>query len=744
DSGYKVVILLSGITENLRRQTQERLDEGFIGRSSKAALQKNQETIRKGVGKIDPKKFAMAFTTEANDFKVNTLKSINMSLNNTTQPVLFVCKKNYKTLDNLISWLNTYNVSDANDTIDLSLLLIDDEADNASVNTRNQSDPTRINRLIRSLLCLFKRASYVGVTATPFANIFIEPDTKEDMLGDDLFPRDFIYAISPPSNYIGSDAIFGDNPKYNSSLELNDDAGTYFPFKHKSDLFVASLPQSLKKALNYFILVNAIRDRKGDQTTHRTMLINVSRFTAVQDKVTEFVIEWFHEIKRDIQNYYKLDEGDACRNTSMKNLKNVWDEFNLGRTGFTWSKIQKSLHIATAAIEVCAVNQRSSSSNLDYEAHKESDWRIVTVGGNSLSRGLTLEGLCVSYFYRNTQMYDTLMQMGRWFGYRLGYEDLFKIWMPQNAVDWYEHITEASSELRTEIRKMNQLNMTPSEFGLRVRAHPNSLIVTARNKMKSAKTIERWIRLDGEFFETPRLESSMSVIRANQTVAQRLLNNLVEVKLPEVLEERKKLWYSIPREIIIEFLKEYTNHPQNMESNVAALTDYIMRCDNLMKWDVVIPGGSGNKVQRITVFDQYMIERKMDKSVEGMLRISGTKLRVGAGGMTKNGLKQEEIKSIEEKFRQENRDRKNVPDKAYLIEDRRPILIIYYVQPKFSNDEQPLTDFHDDEPLIAYGIGFPRTGDYIQSRYVKYVINAVEQKNNFDIDEEDDDIDIDV
>ena len=230
DAGYRVVILLSGIIENLRRQTQERLDEGFVGRSSKAALQKNQETIRKGVGNIDPKYFAMAFTTESNDFKINTLRSVNMSLLNTTQPVLFVVKKNSRSLENLILWLKTFNMDGAKNTIDLPLLLIDDEADNASVNTRSNGDPTKINKLIRTLLTLFKRSSYVGVTATPFANIFIEPDTQEEMLGDDLFPRDYIYALSPPSNYIGSNAIFGDDAKYGRSLEVIQDAELFFPF----------------------------------------------------------------------------------------------------------------------------------------------------------------------------------------------------------------------------------------------------------------------------------------------------------------------------------------------------------------------------------------------------------------------------------------------------------------------------------------------------------------------------------
>lgn len=739
DAGYRVIILLSGVIENLRRQTQERLDEGFIGRSSKAALQKNQQTIRKGVGNIDPRRFAMAFTTEANDFKVNTLRSINMSLTNTTQPVLFVIKKNTKSLENLISWLRTYNMDEGNGMIDLPLLLIDDEADNASVNTRASNDPTKINKLIRSLLKIFRGSSYVGVTATPFANIFIEPDTTDEMLDDDLFPRDFIYALSPPSNYIGSNAIFGELPKHGGALELITDGELYFPFRHNSELIVNDLPNSLKRALGYFILVNAIRDLRGDKTDHRSMLINVSRLTAVQNKVAALVVEWFHIVKRDIQNYYKLDEVKALKNSSIRNLKAIYDDYNLADF-YPWNIVQKSLHGAAQAVEIRAVNQSSSSSNLDYEARKDTGWRIVAIGGNSLSRGLTLEGLCVSYFYRNTQMYDTLMQMGRWFGYRPGYEDLFKIWMPQDAIDWYEHITEASNELRSEIRRMNKLDMTPADFGLRVRAHPQSLIVTARNKMRSAKTIEMWIALDGEFFETPRLISTMSVVNANQTAAQRFINNLLAVEQPQILNNHK-LWTGIHREAIIEFLKEYTNHPQNMESNPDALTEYIQNHNHLVEWDVLLPGGTGQNVASIKAFEHKAIPRKMDKGMGSMLRVSGTKLRVGTGGLTKYGLTDDEIKRAEKEFRSRSNAR-SVSDKGYLIEGRRPLLILYFIQPKFDNPEHKPAFLKDKDTLAAYGIGFPRTGEDANGRYAKYVLNVVEQRN-IGINDEEDDVDYD-
>ncbi len=733
DAGYRVIILLSGIIENLRRQTQERLDEGFIGRSSKAALQRDQKTIVKGVGNIDSRKFAMAFTTESNDFKINTVRSINMSLNNTSQPVLFVVKKNASSLSNLISWLTTYNMSGTSGTIDLPLLLIDDEADNASVNTRAATDPTKINKLIRSLLILFKRASYVGVTATPFANIFIEPDTTDEMLKDDLFPRDFIYALSPPTNYIGGNAIFGEDGKYGSTLERNEDAEKIFPFGHNNDLPVTQLPDSLIKALNYFILVNAVRDLRGDTAAHRSMLVNVSRLTSIQDKVTGIVTEWFHVVRRDIQNYYKLSESEACRNSAIRGIKSVWDEFEMSQTGFDWKTVQGALHNAASSIEIHAVNQRSSSSNLDYEARKENGWRIVAIGGNSLSRGLTLEGLCVSYFYRNTQMYDTLMQMGRWFGYRPGYEDLFKIWMPQGAIDWYSHITEATNELRAEIRRMNQANLTPADFGLRVRAHPDSLIVTARNKMRSAKTLEMWITLDGQFFETPRLISTQAAIRTNQNAASEFIASLIVTGDAEH-EGRHKIWKGVPRCCIIDFLQRYANHPQNMESDPSSLTEFISSSPHLSEWDVVIAGGTGGRVKSVELFEHFAIKRNVEKGSGSTLCVSGTKMRVGTAGMTRFGLIDEQVKEAKEQFFKENPDAKSVSDKGYLIPGRRPILILYYIQP-----DPELADL-PDQNLIAYGVGFPRNSENGMGRLQKYVLNVVEQRNLFTYDEEDDDL----
>ena len=228
---------------------------------------------------------------------------MNARLHNmSTEPVVFVLKKNARTLSNLIHWLEDYNV-DNTGHIDLPLLLIDDEADNASINTRADNDPTTINKHIRALLKLFNKSSYIAVTATPFANIFILPEKNEDMETDDLFPADYIYALDSPTDYIGGNEVFGDDAAYGGALLPINDADKYFPYKHKQDIVISGLPDSLYDALRYFLLANGLRDLRGATWTHRSMPVNVSRFTRVQEQIAKLIAEWLYEVQRDVRSY---------------------------------------------------------------------------------------------------------------------------------------------------------------------------------------------------------------------------------------------------------------------------------------------------------------------------------------------------------------------------------------------------------------------------------------------------------
>ena len=491
DVGYKVIIILAGTQENLRRQTQERLDLELVGLDSQLILDRVGRKLPVGVGNIDGTHFVATFTSKNNDFDQKLLNNLNMRITTCLEPVVFVIKKQKQRLTYLEKWLRIYNAG-TDGKIDSPMLLIDDEADNASVNTKDDDDPTTINECIRKLLILFKRASYIGVTATPYANIFINPDNEKEMLGNDLFPRDFIYSLSAPTNYIGNSAIFGEEATHDYVVqEIGDDAELAIPIRHGSQLCVKELPDSLYTALNYFVLTNVIRDIRGPSNNHRSMLVNISRFTNVQSQVRNIIHAWIERTKSAVINFGSLEPQEALRNKSMKSLFDIWQAFNFSKfCENDWSIIQqKWLYNAINRLTVVEVNQRTGSTVLDYDAYKDNGFRVIAVGGNSLTRGLTLEGLSVSYFYRNSQAYDTLLQMGRWFGYRIGYEDLCKIWMTDEANECYSHITKATNELRDEIYSMRNYGMTPREFGLKVRSHPDStermvgkLLITARNK----------------------------------------------------------------------------------------------------------------------------------------------------------------------------------------------------------------------------------------------------------------------
>lgn len=737
DTGYRIIIILAGMLENLRTQTQGRMDAEFAGRKSEYYLNPSIEQEIKnqpvGVGRYGVDRRIASFTSVVKDFDINVLRSNNLALQNVHDPVLLVVKKNEKILSNLINWLIKNN-ADHNGKINLPLLLIDDEADNASVNTKKEEDsPAAINTAIRKLLNCFYQASYLGITATPFANIFIDPDTESEMLGEDLFPRDFIYALSPPTNYIGADAMFGDEPQFEEVLEpiSMEEIESFFPFTHKKELVVSELQPSLYEALAYFVLVNGVRDYRGDHNAHRSMMIHISRFTNVQNQIAEIVNEWIVRLRSDLQNYSKLEENTAIKIPTINFLFGVWVKYELEKLAkITWPLFLKTyLYRAIAPIDVRAVNQSTGSSSLDYFVHKEDGLRVIAVGGNSLSRGLTLEGLCVSYFYRRSQMYDTLLQMGRWFGFRPNYEDLIKLWISKEAIDWYGYITMAANEFKKEIIKMKNANQTPKDFGLKVRQDPNSLIATARNKMRSATAVKRPITVSGRLLETPRLKADRRILESNENAFKDFIKELDNIGKRRS-DQGLNFWEKVPKDAIAQLLLDFETHPWHLAFQGRALSEYITEKMADEYWDVVIAEGKGDQYVLDCANEEIVIKSEHRKVLADskMIRISGTKVRVGAGGSTKIGLTDKEIKIVQSQSRG-----KNVSDSAYLIKGRKPILMLHIIDVVL--DDKESTNLDVPKFLFALGVGFPDTGSEMKT--ANYVVNVVELRNWMDIDEED-------
>lgn len=746
DTGYRIIIVLAGMMENLRQQTQSRLDAEFSGRKSEYYLDpKAEQEIKNlpvGVGRYGVQKRIAAFTSVSKDFDSNVLKSNDLNLQSVSDPVVLVVKKNKRILNNLIKWLS--NSKDASTgKIMLPMLLIDDEADNASVNTKSENDnPAAINACIRRLLNDFYQASYLGITATPFANIFINPETENEMVGDDLFPRDFIYSLAPPSNYIGADKIFGETPKFSDVLIplRRDEMDLFFPFTHKKTFDVDTLPPSLYEAMAYFLLFNAIRDLRGDYTDHRSMMIHVSRFTDVQNKIAEVVNEWLVQVKSDVLNYATLSEEQREQISSLRYLHKVWVEHDLECiSGTNWDNIcTKFLNRAIAPIAVRAVNQKTGATSLDYFNHKDDGLRVIAIGGNSLSRGLTLEGLAVSYFYRKSQMYDTLLQMGRWFGYRPNYDDLFRIWMSEEAIDWYGYITRAANELKDEIAKMKLANQTPMEFGLKVRQDPNSLIATARNKMRSATPVSRPVTVSGRLLETPRLKANIDILNANETAFKNFVDHLAAAGTLDT-DKKQYYWRKVPKEMIVQLLLEFETHPWHLAFQGRALAEYIDKKMSEDSWDVaLITDGEGHAYnQGLKCGDQVLPIRSTEKRTviadDKMIRISGTKVKVGSGGCTRVGLSANEIELAKRRFKEQNGN-KHMSDSAYLIKERSPLLMLHIIETDLDRKES--TNFNVPNYLFALGVGFPDSGSGIKT--ANYMVNMVELRNWMDPDEEED------
>lgn len=756
DSGYRVIIVLAGMMENLRIQTQERLDAEFVGLDSKYTLDKKADSAMRnkpvGVGLVPPfnvDRRITRFTSVSTDFKASVIKSNGLNLNDLKGTALFVVKKNKSVLNNLHAWLTKDE-----DVLNLPLLLIDDEADNASVNTSSdEHNPTAINAAINKILRSFKQATYLGITATPFANIFIDPDMDSDGAAKDLFPRHFLTLLPTPDHYIGADRIFGNGSEdnwtdrvdgeYSESLIpiLNDEQDSFYYFKHKKDLAndLCDLPPSMKEAIRYFVIATAISDSRFDTKEHRSMMINVSRFTDVQNVTADMVQEYINQLSSDIENYHTLPSNQSIKIKSISRLFDTWEKYKLESVaGFSWEHLlKKFLCKAARRIEVRSVNQKNGAKSLDYYNYKNIGMRVIAVGGNSLSRGLTLEGLTVSYFYRNTMMYDTLLQMGRWFGYRNNYDDLFKIWIGEDAIGWYSYITDAFNELKDELRTMARQNLTPEDFGLKVRQDPGALIVTARNKMRSGTAVTVPITVSGRMIETPRLWRDPKIISANNELCEdfiKIINTEAGVVREYDDNVHAYIWRHVPKKMIVDLVSQYKSHPWNLNFQAPALAAFINE-EGLDYWDVAVPFGSVEDVYTMKISDTEELDfhgeaRKVtkDSTVDKMLRVNERHVRVGAGGCSKIGLSPERISALRKQAGGK------ATDKTYLVADRDPIALLHLMY----NTNTELQGY--PKYIYAIGLGFPGGKE---EKKAKYIVNTVDLRNYVDvedIDDEDDDI----
>lgn len=723
DAGYKVIIVLAGILNSLRSQTQERIDEGFLGFDSDTKSPIGVSRFSGGNNEKPP-----CFTNRQSDFDASIANQVGVGLDNLKQPAVFVIKKNVHTLRSLHRWLKNNNRKG----IPQPLLMIDDEADHASVNTSKPGrDATAINGGIRRILDLFPRHCYVGYTATPFANIFIDSETDDKMSQEDLFPRDFIRSLEAPDNYFGTSRIFGNDSEVKALRPISDNED-FIPLKHRKDFEVGTLPPSLKHAIRCFILTCSIRNLREQTSAHKSMMVNCSRFTAVQNQLSEAILSYLKKLQYACKSYHALPVKEALANHEIQELKNSWDK-EFQSSGFEWKIIQKELSRSALVIDVLRINA-SSQDRLDYSKKNYPSGRsLITVGGTSLSRGLTLEGLCISYFIRNSIMYDTLMQMGRWFGYRPDYEDLCRIFMQHQAIDWYAHISSAIEELREDLKVMARAGSKPDEFGLRVRSHPDTLIVTARNKMHATLSLPKSIELDGRKVETAYLHASKEKTDSNIQVFSDFLDNLRSsgTKLLQSQNiqgpEMGYFWRGAPVELIEDFIESFDNHPASQLTDSGPLMEQIskMKQDGTKHWDVLLKSIKDPDPVQLSNLRVGRSRYTLPKDeVERNKMIRFNKGRVGSTGDERAGLSTDTVDKIKSEY-----GKKTVPDWRYRSEKETPLLILYLISPKDTNVVYP-----------AYGMSFPGRSDTKRPRrLVSYTVNPIWIRKYFGEDQADED-----
>ena len=754
DAGFKVIIVLAGLHDSLRVQTQQRLDEEFLGYKSDSG---EDSKILIGVSEIShDTDWVDTFTTQAANGDFNRTVANNSNRHMSSKPILLVVKKNGPVLKNLLKWLkNTAQMMDSEGNKYHSgypLLVIDDEADNGSVDTNEQffdefgnpdkdHDPKAINRAIRQILKMFKQSAYVAYTATPQANIFIHDKGETTKEGPDLYPRHFIVTLEASPEYFGPQTVFGDEESNGLDLvrEINDYI-SWIPDKHKIDHIPAynndpdDLPPSLKQAIHGFFLATAARLARGQINRHHSMLVHVTRFTRVQNKVKNQIYSY---VKKFLLNTIQ-NPNSPSRASILDEMKTLWEADYKVVTGdindpecpvLDWEKLLPHLYEIIRLTEIREING-SAKDVLDYASHREKGLITIAVGGDKLSRGLTLEGLSTSYYLRATNMYDTLMQMGRWFGYRPGYYDLCRLYTSPELNRHYRHITLADIEMRDQFRHMEAIGAIPKDYGLKVRSHPQ-LMVTSKVKMRSATRLKISFAATRE--ETLAFHRNTEVIAQNFTGFKAFLTQISKYRAKDEPKNRV-LFENVPASQILELIEIY-NTPDNTGFPKSRIAEYIQKQtgkNHLTDWTVYVAQGTDRRPELTFNTNENEVLTMTVRSISKKAIASNTEKTFFPGILVSRGDETVDIREgtdeyekaldIARKAAAKKGKTASEPDDIsarYARPPEKGLLLIYPVYPQ-DNDKVPLPENVPHIPMIGLAISFP------ENRYdekIEYVVD---------------------
>lgn len=740
DVGYKLVIVLAGMHNDLRSQTQLRLEKEVVG------VIDNVTGVASGVATISNKgALVQTWTTVENDISIKVLDQRR----NLDIPNLMVVKKNKDVLETLNDVIEACCNLSA-DYRNVPVLVIDDEADQASVNTADSSeDPKTINRLIRRLLNQFNRKSYVGYTATPFANLLIDSRVTDDESQEDLYPKDFIVALPKPDGYCGPEEYFNitgykedDKPLYIRHLN-QDDLDLFNKIKNKEHVeLINYVPYSMKQAIQSFIIATAVRNLRNQEKEHNSMLIHASHLTDIQLELKKVVKAYFEEFSNTVL-YASNDEAiSQLQNLYIKDFVEVQKSFNDKNTEhrypvLEWVDVYTEIKKVLGKIDILAINGESKDI-LDYDSRKENGWNVIAIGGNKLSRGLTLDGLTISYYYRGTSMYDSLLQMGRWFGFRNGYMDLCRIYTSQQIASNFEHLAEVMVEVRKEFEWLAKHEvLTPYDYAVSVLGH-DYMDVTSPAKMKTAEFL---LYYGGKTAQTRLFDSNLDYYRNNIEATVELINKINNFVLVDNIKRKRTKYHlskNVSAQYIIDFLKKYQTSSSATVVDSRKLLEFIQKqlsLGNYLNFNVVIIDTTRGEFNREEVLEQITngYDLKPFPITLGNVQIESAILR-----NVKDNKKQPDSTTVDlgsiVSNKQDTIDLENGENRN----DSNPLLLIYPLHPEIPAFKR--LDVNFDETLVPIGIAFnfPKVykenlkGEIVEARqrYIKNKTVLDERESN--------------
>ncbi|WP_339844751.1 Z1 domain-containing protein [uncultured Dokdonia sp.] len=587
--GYRFVIVLAGMTDTLRMQTQFRLDKELVGRNSAAIP--NLETIQwlRGEEKFHP-------LTQLPDKRVKNdngdftapISNFSDHFDATSDVTIAVIKKLARNgtnqfqsiLGNLINWI--VRAYDENTIKSVPVLIIDDEADQASIDSSDEdSDPTVINHAIRKLISLFSQSVYVGYTATPFANVFINP--ANDYLDlPDLYPKDFIYSLPEPEEYFGSSKFFGIKNKDEelALIEILEDNEREVINDEEQEI-----TNNLKNAIDTFIYSSIIRKFRGNDK-YCGMMIHTDHRNIYHNTVYSKVREYIFSLSCKIQTFENFSNFKA-KSLSIGRLQGVVSDF----PSYDFKKFKKEYNIILNYLKKLnsdkTTNIKVINSREDKLDYLNDDLKyLICIGGNIMSRGVTIEGLTVTYYLRDSLKYDTLLQMGRWFGYRKGYEDLLRIYTTEGISNNFEYVMAVEDDLRNEVKRYIEEGLTPIDFAPKVRAH---MRMHPTAKMGNSSLTKSYSQ---QTIQTIYFNRNLSVLNHNYQLGRKLVEKYQDSIVNSDNFDYRYISKNSEIKDLLDFLKtyKYTSYNSFDLNDILKYIEKRIKSGEIKSFDIIISG----------------------------------------------------------------------------------------------------------------------------------------------------------